>query len=176
MNILNIHGYAGSPKNTNYSILQDAGYTVISFSIDYDSCSATDVEDFLLAAARLYRVDLIVATSYGSYFANIISGKYKLPFIATNPCVNPSISLRTLTPDYSFREAEYFKSRNQKYHKNWENGIYILGNADEVIDHFITKGVVGTAKIYEVSGAHRLRRESYEKLLLDEIEGLIKEG
>ncbi|SFG54747.1 YqiA/YcfP family alpha/beta fold hydrolase [Oribacterium sp. WCC10] len=176
MNILNIHGYAGSPENTNYSILQDAGYTVISFSIDYDNCSATDVEDFLLAAARVYRVDMIVATSYGSYFANIISGKYNLPFIATNPCVNPSISLRNLTPDYCFREAKYFKSRNREYMKNWETGIFILGNADEVIDHSITKGVVGKAKIYEVSGTHRLRRESYEILLLKEIESLMKEG
>jgi len=53
MNILNIHGYAGSAENTNYSILREAGYTVIGFSIDYDSCTAIDVEDFLLAAVRV---------------------------------------------------------------------------------------------------------------------------
>lgn len=176
MNILNIHGYAGSAENTNYSILREAGYTVIGFSIDYDSCTAIDVEDFLLAAVRVYKVDLIVATSYGSYFANIISDIYDIPFIATNPCVIPSISLRDLAPDYYFREEDYFKTRNREYQKNWENGIFILGNADEVIDHSFTKAVVGNAKIYEVSGTHRLCRESYEKLLLEEIETLIKEG
>ncbi|SEA70293.1 hypothetical protein SAMN05216349_12355 [Oribacterium sp. KHPX15] len=47
MNILNIHGYAGSAENTNFSILKEAGYTVISFEIDYDSCSATFKEQLV---------------------------------------------------------------------------------------------------------------------------------
>lgn len=88
MNVLNIHGYAGTAENTNYSILHEAGYNVISFAIDYDSCAASDVEEFLLAAVKVYQIGLIVATSYGSYFANILSAKLDIPFIATNPCVS----------------------------------------------------------------------------------------
>lgn len=76
MNVLNIHGYSGTAENTNYSILHEAGYNVNSFAIDYDSCAASDVEEFLLAAVKVYQIGLIVATSYGSYFANILSAKY----------------------------------------------------------------------------------------------------
>lgn len=176
MNVLNIHGYAGTAENTNYSILHEAGYNVISFAIDYDSCAASDVEEFLLAAVKVYQIGLIVATSYGSYFANILSAKLAIPFIATNPCVCPLISLKKLSPDYCIREEEYFKCMSQEYQNNWENGIFILGNKDEVIDHSITKKVIGKAKTYMVSGAHKLSRESYEKQLLLEVKRIQKEG
>lgn len=176
MNILNIHGYAGTAENTNYSILHEAGYNVISFAIDYDSCAALDVEEFLSAAVKVYQIGLIIATSYGGYFANILSAKFAIPFITTNPCVFPPISLKELSPDYCMREAEYFKSRSQEYQNNWENGIFILGNKDEVIDHSITKKVVGKAKTYMVSGEHKLSRESYEKQLLLEVKRIQKEG
>ena len=169
MNILNIHGYAGKAENTNYTILHEAGYNVTGFTIDYDSCSAIDVEEFLTAAVKAYNIDLVVATSYGSYFANILSAKFDIPFIATNPCVYPSESLLNISPDYCKREIPYYRLRNDAYVKNWENGIFILGDNDEVLDHTITKKMIGKAKTYTVSGGHRLNKEVYEKYLLEEV-------
>ena len=99
---------------------------MISFAIDYDSCAASNVEEFLLVAVKVYQIGLIVATLYGSYFANTLSAKLAIPFIATNPCVCPLISLKKLSPDYCMREEEYFKSRSQEYQNNWEKSIFRL--------------------------------------------------
>ncbi len=169
MNILNIHGYAGKAENTNFTILHEAGYNVTGFTIDYDSCSAIDVEEFLTAAVKVYNIDLIVATSYGSYFANILSAKYDIPFIATNPCVSPAVSLHNISPEYCMKETPYYRLRDEAYVKNWENGIFILGKNDEVLDHSITKKVIGKAKTYEVVGEHRLNKEVYQRYLLEEV-------
>ena len=174
MNILNIHGYAGKAENTNYTILHEAGYNVTGFTIDYDSCSAIDVEEFLTAAIKVYNIDIIVATSYGSYFANILSAKFDIPFIATNPCVSPSVSLYNISPDYCKREMPYYRLRDDAYVKNWENGIFILGDNDEVLDHTITQKMIGKAKTYTVSGGHRLNKEVYERYLLEEVRKLDK--
>ena len=174
MNILNIHGYAGKAENTNYTILHEAGYNVTGFTIDYDSCSAIDVEEFLTAAIKVYNIDIIVATSYGSYFANILSAKFDIPFIATNPCVSPSVSLYNISPDYCKREMPYYRLRDDAYVKNWENGIFILGDNDKVLDHTITKKMIGKAKTYTVSGGHRLNKEVYERYLLEEVSKLDK--
>ncbi len=169
MNILNIHGYAGTYENTNYTIMHEAGYKVTGFTIDYDSCQALDVENFLSSAIKVYNIGLIVATSYGSFFANILSARFDIPFIATNPCVDPSVSLLKISPEYCMREMLYFKRRKEDYYNNWRKGIFILGNEDEVIDHTITESVIGDARKYKVQGGHKLNRFTYESLLLKEI-------
>ena len=165
MNILNIHGFAGVAENTNYNILHEAGYNVASFTIDYERCSVLDVNEFLHASIKVFHIDLIVATSYGGFFANVLSAGFGIPFIATNPCVDPSTSIFKLAPDYYYKEARNLADLTKMYYKNWENGVLIIGNEDEVIDHSITKKIVGKAKIYEISGGHRLSKESYEKML-----------
>ena len=73
------------------------------------------------------------------------------------------------------REMRYFKKVDQDYHANWENGIFILGNDDEILDHSISKRVIGKAKTYVVSGSHRLNRESYERQFLTEVAALIND-
>ncbi|WP_155843326.1 hypothetical protein [Butyrivibrio sp. NC2002] len=50
-----------------------------------------------------------------------------------------------------------------------------MGDKDEVIDHSITKSVVGNAKTYVVSGTHKLNRENYEELLIKEVTVFIRD-
>ena len=44
--------------------------------------------------------------------------------------------------------------------KGWENGIFILGDSDEVLDHTIAEKVIGKADKYVVRGGHSLNRET----------------
>ena len=57
----------------------------------------------------------------------------------------------------------YYRLRDDAYVKNWENGIFILGDNDKVLDHTITKKMIGKAKTYTISGGHRLNKEVYER-------------
>lgn len=172
MNILNIHGFRGSSDNTNFRILDDAGYSVLSFQIDYESTSAKTVTTFLSSACEIYNIDLIVATSYGSYFANIVSFENSIPFIATNPCIYPEISLKNIAPEYVQREHLFLESTDAnttRFGINWERGTFITGDADEVIDHSLAEDIFDKATRFVVTGGHQLQRGVYETILLKEV-------
>ena len=171
MNILNIHGFNGKSANTNYQILKDAGYNVISFEFDYENCDPHAIEEFLVLATRIYKIDLIVATSYGAFFAAIVSLRTSISFIATNPCVEPLVSLRKLASSYCDANSSFFSISTEYLYKHyaWLNGSYILGSKDEIIDYSIAQSTFDKAVTYKVDGGHQLERDAYEDILLKEI-------
>lgn len=172
MKVLNLHGYKGKYNNTNFSLLRDAGYEVISPQTEYDDFSPTEVVEMLSKIVEEEKPDLIVATSFGTFFGKILSCKYNIRLIATNPCLRPEISLKRIAPDY-FKEG--FESEIVKYvfsneHRGYREDTFIIGNNDEVIDHNrITMNEAALATLITVEGKHRLGRVNYEDILLKEI-------
>lgn len=171
MNILNIHGYNGSRDNTNYHILNDAGFRVFSYTISYDTTDPVLVEYLLADTILTHSIDLVVATSFGSFFGKIISNTCDVRFIATNPCFKPSIILRNIAPHYFTEVNEDCIAKGEKFIAScdWNNDVIFLGDQDEVIDHNITKSIARSATFYIVPGGHKLQRRSYEDKLIQEV-------
>lgn len=172
MKILNLHGYKGSYNNINFNILKDAGYEVVSPQLDYDNLRPYEVVRILSDLVEKEKPGLITATSFGTFFGKILSCKYNIRLIATNPCLRPEISLKRIAPDY-FKEG--FESEIVKYvfsneHRGYKEDTFIIGNNDEVIDHNrITVNEAALANLITVEGKHRLDRKNYEEVLLKEI-------
>ena len=165
MNILNIHGYKGDKFNTNYRILTEAGHSVFSFTIDYESHDPKEIIEFLDNVILEDQINLIVATSFGAFFGKLLSIKFNIPLIATNPCLKPSESLKPIVPEANWisnKEAELFA-------KNWVNDIFIVGKDDTVVDPAITRRIAKSATIYEVAGGHVLLESDYSNVLLDKV-------
>lgn len=172
MKILNLHGYKGSSNNTNFRIIQDAGYEVVSPQLEYDDYRPSEVVDILSRIVEKEHPDLIVATSFGTFFGKILSYRYNIRLVATNPCLRPEISLRRIAPDY-FKEGFEFEivkyvATNQS---TWyTQDTFIIGDKDEVIDHRqITMNEAALSTLIVVEGKHRLNRKNYEEILLKEI-------
>lgn len=173
MKILNLHGYRGSSSNTNFRILSEAGNEVISPQIDHNSYNPEELVRILSDMIEAEKPELIVATSFGTFFGKILSCKYNIRLIATNPCLRPEISLKKIAPEYF---SPGFESIILKYVANnrktgYAKDTFIIGNSDEVIDHnAITLIEANEAKLISVEGKHRLDRKNYEDILMKEVQ------
>lgn len=174
MKVLNIHGYNGSNQNTNFKILEALKpvVEVISPQFDYITASPDYIEKCLVKLVEDNDIELVVATSFGAFFGRLLSIKYNIPIIATNPCLRPDISLKAIAP-------EYFNEHNSRYIeetlrtnscKGYEGDVFILGSEDEVIDHdSITRVIAKDATFYTVSGNHHLKEDEYRDILIKEV-------
>lgn len=174
MNILNIHGYGGSGQNTNYSILSSmqGNIDVISPTLDYLSFDPYSVECDLCQIVENNCVGLIVATSFGAFFGKQLSLKYNIPLIATNPCLRPEISLRKIAPEYFSQSNSVFVEQRELIASSagYKTDVFIVGHDDEVIDHeSITKPNAVGATFHEVEGGHKLDKDIYEEILIEEV-------
>lgn len=89
--IINIHGYNGTPNNTNYQALCKAfpNELVYSRPLDYDNNIDWMYATVLDAIEKnLEDVTLLVGQSLGAALAIMASRIYEVPCILTNPCVD----------------------------------------------------------------------------------------
>lgn len=175
--ILNLHGFRGSSNNTNCRILERMGLDVTSFQIDYERENLNELCKELATYLSLHYIHAIVATSFGSFIGKHLSIEFKLPLIATNPCLIPNVSLRRIAPEYFVgdlgRKNEETCKRWQKEHKGtYSFDSFIIGSDDNVIDHSITYSEAAEATFYKVQGKHQLSAKQYSTLLED----LVKKG
>ena len=70
---INIHGYHGSSENSAYYVLKDIGCNVISPALDYDSEAPDKILDKLSGIIQKNELDAIIGTSYGGFFAVLLS-------------------------------------------------------------------------------------------------------
>lgn len=175
--ILNLHGFRGSSNNTNYRILGRMGLDVTSFQIDYERENLNELCKELARYLSLHYVDAIVATSFGSFIGKHLSIEFKLPLIATNPCLIPDVSLRRIAPEYfkgdlGNQNGEICKKWQKEHKGTYASDKFIIGLEDEVIDHSISYSEAAEATFYKVQGKHRLLSTQYSILLED----LVKKG
>lgn len=142
MIILNLHGYKGSSKNAAYSALKELGHEVISPQIDYDSFDADKIFSVIIDFYIESKPDIIVGTSFGGFFACLLSARSNIPAIVVNPCLSPFEILPKL--GYTQDVTKFFDLTVHHFRrlKN-ENISAIVGGKDEVIgSHALTKSLL----------------------------------
>lgn len=165
MRVLNLHGFKGNYKNTNYTLLSEISQVdTISLQLYYEYQNPVDIINQLLPIARL--CDILVGTSFGGFFAKRIGNLLNKPCVLTNPCFRPDITLQEIAPEYfddSTRLDLIIQWITEETNYNFNNDIIFLGDADDIIDHEkYTKYLIESAKIYNIKdGKHSLDIESY---------------
>ena len=154
MNVLNIHGYKGTPHNAAYSALCGLDKSVISPEIDYD-CEEPDVIlNRLLELCVSEKAELLVGTSLGGFFASVIASRVQKPLLLVNPCLRP----QTVIPGLGYgRDVGWFEKTASDFESlNKERVRCVIGGRDEVIgDHAVTKQLLGKEQIIVVpEGMH----------------------
>ena len=97
MKILYIHGFASKYDASNNKVVALASLgNVVGIDIDYSQPKAV-ITSLLIETITQHGVDLIVGTSMGGYYAAEVGHATGLPFVACNPAVDPSKSLRKYT-------------------------------------------------------------------------------
>lgn len=95
MKILYLHGFASAVKKSSkkYDELSKIG-EVVPFAPDY--CQGFDqvMKDTLAFAVAAGGIQGIVGTSMGGYTASHIAAQLQLPFVAINPSIMPSQTLK----------------------------------------------------------------------------------
>ncbi len=154
MNVLNIHGYKGTPFNAAYSALCGLEKTIISPEIDYDSDQPETILNRLLDLCVSEKIDMIVGTSLGGFLALLIAIKLQKPLLLVNPCLQPQAVIPALgyESDVSrFAEmSAVFDDLDRKRVR------CIIGGKDEVVgDHGYTKQLLGADHIIVIpDGMH----------------------
>ena len=96
MKILNIHGFRGSAENAAFGALTGLGHDVVSPAFDYDAVSADIVIEKLREIIRDEAPQYIVGTSYGGFFAALLSAETGISAVLVNPCLMPFYHLPLL--------------------------------------------------------------------------------
>jgi len=151
MNALNIHGYKGTPHNAAYSALCSMTENIISPEIDYDIDTPEVILNSLLSICDVEKINMIVGTSLGGFFASVISAKYNKPLLLVNPCLQP----QEIIPALGYEgDVSWFEKMSSELDKlDMEQVRCIIGDKDEVIgDHAYTKKLLGMERITVIPG------------------------
>ena len=155
MRILNIHGYGGNPHNAAYAALQANNCTnIISPAIDYDAESPENILGKLRYIIADKRIELIVGTSLGGFFAAVLSAEKNLPVMLVNPCLIPFLHLPRL--DFHGDIKPFISMFGTLAKLDSSNVSCIVGGQDEIIDtHDFTENMLRNARFRIISdGKH----------------------
>lgn len=153
LTFLNIHGYHGSPKNSAYTALNEIGCkNIISPSVDYDHEEPYNIIDRLNILQAEHKVDLVVGTSLGGFYASVLSAQHNLPVMLINPCLTP-FSLDLLSELEKNSLVQLF---NELEKIELSNVSCIVGDADELLgNHAFTEKLLGNARFRRIKdGKH----------------------
>lgn len=138
MKILYLHGFASAVKKSSkkYDELSKIG-EVVPFAPDY--CQGFDqvMKDTLVFAAA-GNIQGIVGTSMGGYTASHIAAQLKVPFVAINPSITPSQTLKKYVgKQQSYDGSSYeLKLEHVDSYADFNTlvkGLIIVSTLDEVI-------------------------------------------
>ena len=138
MKILNLHGYNGSSHNAAYAALTEKGCEVISPQTDYDSINAHDFISEMKTIISEQNIDMLAGTSFGGFFAAVLSAELDMTVLLVNPCLMPFLHLPRL--GYRGDIKPFIELFGKLSGINTDNVSCIIGGADEIIDtHDFTK-------------------------------------
>ena len=132
LNILNIHGYHGSSENAAYAALEKRCGNITSPSLDYDAKSPESIADDLRNIIKDRKIDVIVGTSLGGFYAAFLSAEYNIPVILINPCLLPFLHLPRL--GYEGAIISFISMFGTLTALKNEKICCIVGDADEILD------------------------------------------
>lgn len=162
MKILYVHGFGShyDPNHEKIKMLESLGEVV---GVDVDYCKGfTAVFEKVLDTVLAENVDLIVGTSMGGYMAAHVGAETGIPFVALNPAVEPSESLKKWEGNFTdFTGHSHYL--DEVTVENYPDiikegcGLVIVETGDEVISAFHTSELLD--EVFEVhvikGGSHR---------------------
>ena len=149
--MLTIHGYHGSPENATYRELDKTCVNITAPSIDFDSESPETVLNRLRFYIAANRINVIVGTSLGGFYAAVLSAEFNIPVILVNPCLMPFLHLPRL--GYKGDITSYISMFGTLENLKNENICCIVGDADNVIDtHDLTERMCKNERFRRVPG------------------------
>jgi len=162
LNFFYCHGFASSfdPNKSKVQTLTKLG-SVDGCNIDYTR-RADEVVSHVIEQGDFANVDVIVGTSMGGWLAAELGSSLGIPFVAINPAVDPSQTLRkyiVTAEDYQGKPYTLTESAVASYYPIAKNGcgLILLDVGDEVIDARHTQEVL--TQYYQVEmfedGNHR---------------------
>ena len=163
MSILYLHGF-GSGFNENSAkckVLSKLG-TIVGLDLDYTNEKSeilNTIKDFIYENTD---IEFIVGTSLGAYFAAEVGPTLGLPFVAINPAINPSDSLKAYVGSgMTYTGHKYYlpSSIVEQYTPFSLHGcgLIILDEGDELFKSAETIDYIGdrfSIKTFE-GGSHR---------------------
>ena len=145
MAIIYLHGFASSVKTQSKKY--DALSTIASvhpFAPDYTQGFEQVMQDCTQFAKAINNVSAVVGTSMGGYTASHLATRLNVPFVAINPPINPSESLKKYLGTHQSYSGETFELRMEEAssypeYKASAAGLIIVSNLDEVVPPQTTK-------------------------------------
>ncbi|XKH00394.1 hypothetical protein LG325_09810 [Marinobacter nauticus] len=162
LNIFYCHGFAScfDPDKPKVQTLGRLG-PVHGCDIEYTR-PAEEVLMRTIEKGDLANVDVIVGTSMGGWLAASLGASLGIPFVAINPAVDPSATLRKYIGSGVDFQGKTYTLEEDAVASYWPistkgQGLILLDEGDEVIDAHHTQSVLGDH--YEVilfpGGDHR---------------------
>lgn len=159
-----MHGFASAVKKRSkkYDDLSRIA-TVHPFAPDYTQGFAPVLQDCIDFAGSVSSVSAIVGTSMGGYTASHLAKRLSVPFVAINPAINPSQSLKQyLGKHQNYDGGEYELSLEQvtSYppYNHSVTGLIIVSDFDTVVPPLRTKDLASNYNLPLIScnyGDHR---------------------
>lgn len=139
MNIYYCHGFASQfdPSSSKLEMLSKLG-SVHGHNIDYTR-PAEEVVQHCLDALIKADIDIVVGTSMGGWLASIVGSQAGIPFVAINPAIEPSKTLKKHVGtglDFQGKAYQLTESVVDSYGPFSTNGcgLILLDQGDDVID------------------------------------------
>lgn len=139
MTILYLHGFASSVKKSSkkYDALSTIG-KVVPFAPDYCQGFAHVLESTLAFAMTAGDICGIVGTSMGGYTASHVAAKLQVPFVAINPSITPSQTLKKYVGQDQNYDGSSYELKNEQVESYPDfnaaaKGLLIVSTLDEVI-------------------------------------------
>jgi hypothetical protein len=166
--VLNLHGIDGKSKNYNSFLLamEFSRDSIISPQIDYRNTSLQEVLGIADDIFESEEIGLVVGNSFGGFIAACGAFKHNVPYILTNPCLRPDISIDSIVPGYAeANRSDIAYNLNQLMYDRdfWSRGCIIFGDEDEVLDTELSRKVISKgACVVTIPGGHRLRGNLFD--------------
>lgn len=137
--ILYIHGFnsAGGGHKSQEISKMFPDCQILSPTFDYKN--PADVQRKLDSTIRIQKINVVVGTSLGGFFAIYSSAKHKIHAVIINPTTKPSETLKAMIgkqKNYVTKETYQFTDSDLRKYSDFENKTYSKLTIDSSLLHF----------------------------------------
>ncbi len=168
--VIYFHGFASGPQITSpkTALIRDLGYEVALIATEGDYRPSGYLAAFQRLALDPQAPLVLMGTSLGGFWARRLGNLLGKPWLALNPAIQPSRSLRRYigpnirfdtggTFDWTEADCISYVEEEQFPIRDDVPGMFLLAADDEVLDYRPTQAVAGAARVLVLPrGGHQL--------------------